>query len=126
MEESSSVAERFIEAFNSHDPGLIGVLLSDTILVSSPEGPVGPFGWRARSAEHFREFPDSALRKVRISGQGSTFIMEVIWTGTMAKSPPTAFQTHLYLSGLVKNGRIETLQLEYDAGDVRRQLGVDR
>ncbi len=124
-DESMQLAEELLAAFNAHDVERIASLLSDTFLVTSPEGPVGPYGWKAQTSEYFRSFPDSAWTKVRLSRAGERFVLEVEWTGTQMV-PPTKRQlkTIVTLTGLVRRGKLETLRLDYDLDAIGRQLDL--
>lgn len=112
-----------VGAFNAHDLEGIRRLLSDTVLVVSPEGPVGPYGWEVRTADHFKAFPDSAWTQARLSGKGEEFLLEILWIGTQ-RVPPTnrPLRIPVAIRGVVKRHKIETLRLDYDRELVLRQL----
>jgi predicted ester cyclase len=124
-EKSVELAKELLASYNAHNIDRITKLLSETSLVDSPEGPMGPYGWTSVTAKHFRAFPDSAWTEPKVSGDGPSFVLNVLWTATQAV-PPTqsAMRSHLILTGRVENGKIERLRLDYDPEDVRRQLGL--
>lgn len=124
-DESMSLAEEFIAAFNAHDLDRVGRLLSDTFLVVSPTGPVGPYGWRQTSAGYLRSFPDTRWEKVQLSSNDEGFFLQILWTGTQAV-PPTrrALRLPIAFRARVMRGKIETLHVEYDPAEVERQIGL--
>jgi hypothetical protein len=123
--ESVELAEELLASYNAHSIDRITKLLSETLLVDSPQGPMGPYGWTSVTAKHFKAFPDSAWTEPKLSGDGSSFILNVLWTATQM-GPPTrsAINSRLILTGRVEKGKIERLRLEYNQEDVRRQLGL--
>lgn len=123
-DENAHVAHELLDSFNSHDPQRLVALLSDTFLVVSQEGPRGPYGWKARTADHFQSFPDSIFSKVRLSTNEEQFVLEVLWTGTQIR-PPTqrAVRIPLTLTGRVRQGKLDTLRIDYDTQLLQSQLG---
>lgn len=123
-EENAHVAEELLTSFNSHDPQRLVLLLSDTFLAVSQEGPRGPYGWKARTADHFQSFPDSIFSKVRLSADEEQFVLEVLWTGTQLR-PPTnrPVRIPLTLTGKVRQGKLDTLRIDYDPNLLQTQLG---
>ena len=124
-EKSVELAEELLASYNAHSINRITNLLSDTLLVDSPEGPMGPYGWTWATAKHFKAFPDSAWTEPKVSGDGPSFVLNVLWTATQM-IPPTqsAIRSHVILTGRIENGKIERLRLDYDQEDVRRQLAL--
>ena len=124
-DESVELAQELLASYNAHNIERITKLLSDTLLVDSPEGPMGPYGWTSSTAKHFKAFPDSAWKEPKVSGDGPSFVLNVLWTATQMV-PPTrsAIYSRLVLTGRIENGKIERLRLDYDREDVRRQLGL--
>ncbi len=123
-DESVHVVEELLASFNAHDPGRLVSLLSDTFLAVSQEGPRGPYGWKARTADHFLAFPDSVFSKTRLSTNDEEFVLEVLWTATQRK-PPTqkAVRIPLTLTGRVRRGKLDTLRIDYDPKLLHAQLG---
>jgi hypothetical protein len=70
-------------------------------------------------------FPDSSWTEPEVSGDGSSFVLNVLWTGTQTV-PPTrsALRSRVILTGRVEKGKIERLRVDYDPEDVRRQLNL--
>jgi predicted ester cyclase len=123
-EKSVELAKELLASYNAHSIDRITELLSETLLVDSPDGPMGPYGWTSVTAKHFKAFPDSAWTDPKVSGDGPSFVLNVLWTATQMVPPTrTAIRSHLILTGRVENGKIERLHLDYDPEDVRRQLG---
>jgi hypothetical protein len=59
-EKSVELAKELLASYNAHSIDRITELLSETLLVDSPDGPMGPYGWTSVTAKHFKAFPDSA------------------------------------------------------------------
>lgn len=119
-----ALAEDFIAAFNAHDLARVGALLSETFLVVSPTGPVGPHGWKRTAAEYIAAFPDTRWVKVQLATDSEGFSLQIIWEGTQMV-PPTQRKLHLPVSfrARVKAGKIETLRIDYDPATIKEQLG---
>src|ERR1700704_4654710 len=123
-EKSVELAQELLASYNAHNIDRITNLLSETSLVDSPEGPMGPFGWTSVTAKHFKAFPDSAGTEPTVSGDGPSFVLNAEWTAAQMVQPTRgARRSPLALTGRVENGKIERLRLDYDPEDVRRQLG---
>lgn len=123
-DETERLVEELLRSYNTHDSDRMENLLSETFLVVSPQGPTGLPGWMKRTTDHFRAFPDSKLTRVHVSGEGDSFRIEVVWSGTQAV-PPTgrSLRTPVVFQGQIKSGKIESLRVEYDREAVRMQLG---
>jgi SnoaL-like protein len=124
--ETVHLAEALFEAYNAHDIDRIGTLLSETFLAVSQEGPIGPYGWKRLTVAHFKQFPDAKWTKVRLSNGTDRFLLEVLFTGTERKAgAKTRTEGVIRLDGLVKQGKIETLKMNYDAGEFASREAAD-
>src|SRR6267143_637848 len=123
--ESVELAQELLASYNAHDIKRITNLLSETFLVDSPEGPMGPYGWTSATQKQFKAFPDSTWTEPKVSGEGTSFILNVLWTATQMV-PPTrsAIRSRVILTGRVEKGKIERLHVDYDRDEVRRQLDL--
>lgn len=113
-DDREGLADAFLNAFNAHDVPRLETLLSETFLDLGPQGPVGIPGWRKRIREHFEEYPDSALTDARVSVEGETFVIEALWTGTRAADGGRTRGTNITYTGLIKEGKLDTLRISYD------------
>jgi hypothetical protein len=116
---SSHLADELLNAYNAHDVERIGSLLSETFLAVTPDGPIGPYGWKKLTIEHFKAFHDAKWTKVRLSDGADKFVLDVLFTGTnTASRVQTTARYPIRLAGLVLRGKIETLRIEYDRAAV--------
>jgi steroid delta-isomerase-like uncharacterized protein len=133
---SIQTAQALFDAFNAHDLDRLEAMTSDGFLGIGPDSPtlrMGRRGGRAWAAAYFAGFPDSKWTKERIFAQDTTFVLQVIYSGTHTGAfdgagtvPPTNKKVRVPATfiGIARDGKIEDLRGYWDRLLVLRQLGI--